>query len=395
MAVLGFLKYVTLFSLLANCVLSLSVVNVRDHGVVGDGIADDTQGLLRAWEATCKSSSSSATMHFPANLTFLTHPLFFNGPCKPRTITVEIHGTITAPSEPKQWRCGSNDCDSWIRFSHVDGLFISGSSTGTISGRGEKWWNVKGRHKPAALRIINSKNLGLSGLRFKDNPRMHIVLDGVQGAHLTDLKIEAPSHSPNTDGIHIGKSTNVSIDHCTIGTGDDCISIGGGSKNLRINNIRCGPGHGVSIGSLGKHGASDEVEDIQIRDVVFTNTTNGARIKTWQGGKGYARNIAFERILCQNSDNPIIIDQFYCDHETCADHNSAVKVSGVTFRDVMGTSKRETAVKIDCSKTVPCEGITMENVYLKSNRQGKKASAYCSNVRGRLSGRIVPKVSLN
>lgn len=70
-------------------------------------------------------------------------------------------------------------------------------------------------------------------------------------------------------------------------------------------------------------------------------------------------------------------------------------MSGITFREVMGTSKRETAVKIECSKTVPCEGITMENVYLKSNRQGKKASAYCSNGRGRLYGRIVPKVSLN
>lgn len=96
-----------------------------------------------------------------------------------------------------------------------------------------------------ALRITNSKNLRLSGLRFKDNPRMHIVLDGVQGARLANLKIEAPGHSPNTDGIHIGESTDVNIEHCTIGTGDDCISIGGGSKNLRINNIRCGPGHGV------------------------------------------------------------------------------------------------------------------------------------------------------
>lgn len=37
-----------------------------------------------------------------------------------------------------------------------------------------------------------------------------------------------------------------------------------------------------SIGSLGKHGANDEVEYIDISDVVFTNTTNGARIKTWQ-----------------------------------------------------------------------------------------------------------------
>ncbi|XP_063946157.1 polygalacturonase-like [Daucus carota subsp. sativus] len=143
------------------------------------------------------------------------------------------------------------------------------------------------------------------------------------------------------------------ISHCNIGTGDDCISIGGGSKKLRINDIICGPGHGISVGSLGKHGDYDDVDDVEIIGAVFTGTTNGARIKTWQGGKGYARNIRFEHILCQNRDNPIIIDQFYCDHEKCEDHDSAVKVSDVKFVNVMGTSKRETAVKIECSKTVP------------------------------------------
>ncbi|WOH10482.1 hypothetical protein DCAR_0729951 [Daucus carota subsp. sativus] len=74
--------------------------------------------------------------------------------------------------------------------------------------------------------------------------------------------------------------------------------------------------------------------------------------------------------------------------------DSSVKVSGVTFREVIGTSKRETAVKIDCSKTVPCDDITIENVYLKSSRQGKKASSYCNNGSGQLYGQIVPKVSL-
>ncbi|WOH10480.1 hypothetical protein DCAR_0729949 [Daucus carota subsp. sativus] len=388
-----FLKYVMLFSLLVDFALTQSIVNVRDHGVVGDGITDDTQGLLRAWEATCKSSSSLATMHFPANFEFLTNPLDFTGPCKPDIVVVEVHGTITAPSEPKQWKCGSDNCDSWIRFSHVDGLSISGS--GTIYGRGQKWWKIKDNNKPAALRVTNSKDLQISGLRFKDNPRMHIVIDGVQGAHIANLNIEAPADSPNTDGIHIGESTDVHIQNCTIGTGDDCISIGGGSKHMTINNIRCGPGHGISIGSLGKHGANDEVEYIDISDVVFTNTTNGARIKTWQGGKGFAREITFQRILSQNSDNPIIINQFYCDHEKCVDHDSAVKVSGVTFREVIGTSKRETAVKIDCSKTVPCEGIRIENVYLKTSRQGKKTLSYCNNGRGQLYGTVVPEVLLN
>ena len=128
---------------------------------------------------------------------------------------------------------------------------------------------------------------------------------------------------------------------------------------------------------------------------MFTGTTNGARIKTWQGGKGYARNIRFEHILCQECDNPIIIDQFYCDHEKCQDHDSAVKVSNVKFVNVMGTSKRETAVKIECSKTVPCEDIVLDTIHLRSSQEKKKATSYSSNARGEVKGEVVPKVFFN
>lgn len=41
-----------------------------------------------------------------------------------------------------------------------------------------------------------------------------------------------------------------------------------------------------------------------------------------QGGKGHASNIIFERLWTQNSYNPIIIDQFYCDGEHCTEHVS-------------------------------------------------------------------------
>lgn len=36
-----------------------------------------------------------------------------------------------------------------------------------------------------------------------------------------------------------------------------------------------------------------------------------------QGGRGYARDIHFERFLFHDTINPIIIDQFYCDHRHC------------------------------------------------------------------------------
>ena len=59
------------------------------------------------------------------------------------------------------------------------------------------------------------------------------------------LHLIAPDDSPNTDGIHLSRSTNVRIIKSTIATGDDCISVGRGSMNVVINQIKCGPGHGI------------------------------------------------------------------------------------------------------------------------------------------------------
>ncbi|KAK3035676.1 hypothetical protein RJ639_032548 [Escallonia herrerae] len=403
------------FVLLVPClVLAQSprtVYDVRDHGAIGDGHADDTNALVKAWEATCNAASPS-TMRIPSTMTLLTHPLSFKGPCNHRSVSVEINGDIIGPSDPSDWRCGDDDCDNWIQFKEVDGLslFIPLSMQ--------------------ALKIRDSDNVRVTGLSFKNNPRMHVVFDSLRKLYVSNITIDAPEDSPNTDGIHISGCTDVFVDHCRISTGDDCISIVDGSKFVQISNITCGPGHGISIGSLGKHGSNDQVEYVQVSDVVFTKgATNGARIKTWQyhrrhkllesmlvdllrfprkdlstpelvyefnfiftcnqGGKGYARHILFERILSQGSKNPVIIDQFYCDHEDCKTHKSAVHVSNVTFRQILGTSMGDTGVKIDCSATVPCTDIVMDNIYLRT-KDGKNASSQCSNANGRADGKWLP-----
>lgn len=64
--------------------------------------------------------------------------------------------------------------------------------------------------------------------------------------------------------------------------GDDCVSIQTGCSNVYIHNVNCGPGHGISIGGLGRDGTKACVSNITVRDIIMHNTMNGVRIKTWQ-----------------------------------------------------------------------------------------------------------------
>lgn len=46
-----------------------------------------------------------------------------------------------------------------------------------------------------------------------------------------------------------------------------------------------------SIGSLGRGGSYAQVENINVSDVNFDGTTNGARIKTWEVRNNQALNL--------------------------------------------------------------------------------------------------------
>ena len=75
----------------------------------------------------------------------------------------------------------------------------------------------------------------------------HIAINGCQDVKVEGVKVIASGESPNTDGIHVQSSNNIAIMKSVIKTGDDCISIGPGTKNLWIEGVKCGPGHGIKL----------------------------------------------------------------------------------------------------------------------------------------------------
>lgn len=85
----------------------------------------------------------------------------------------------------------------------------------------------------------------VSNINLLNSKSFHLELSKCDNMNLSNININAPADSPNTDGIHISLSSNITITSSTIGVGDDCVSIVQGVNNVTINNLTCGPGHGI------------------------------------------------------------------------------------------------------------------------------------------------------
>ncbi|XP_012841212.1 PREDICTED: probable polygalacturonase At2g43860 [Erythranthe guttata] len=159
---------------------------------------------------------------------------------------------------------------------------------------------------------------------------------------MVNMKISAPANSPNTDGIHIQQSSEVTVMNTHIGTGDDFISAGPDHQNCPTQpppnpNIarlveqrfcRCHPGVTIAASGRGSGGGDGH--------------------RWWTAGRDNGGGVG-------------------------------VKISDVAYEDIR-TSATQVVVKLDCSKKNPCSGITLDgdNLSYRDNR----ATTSCANAAG-------------
>lgn len=229
------------------------------------------------------------------------------------------------------------------------------------------------------IKSVNSKNA-------------HLQLFGCNNIRIRNVKITAPDDSPNTDGIKIGSSENIRISRTSISTGDDCIAIVSGSRNINITDVFCGPGHGISVGSLGRYPNEKNVEGVTVKNCTFKETTNGVRIKTWASPQpSVASGFTYENLFMDNVQNPIIIDQLYCPQGNCNQQiASHVQVRDITYRNIWGTSATKEAETFQCSKSFPCKNIVLHDINLVHKGNEGPASSSCAFANGVSSGKQSP-----
>ena len=353
------------------------IFDVTEYGAIADGTTDNSAAFLNAWNAACKIGGS-ATFLIPRGAFFLG-PVSFRGPCtgnqSPR---VEIRGTVSAPEDLRRIRAVG-----WIEFRSLVGLVVGGG--GILDGKGAESWDTCHfcRNRPITLRLIKLRHSRVENLTLLNSKGFHMAIHLSNYTDVSHLKILAPGSSPNTDGCHVSGSTFVNITNILVGTGDDCISIGAGSSNISISGVYCSPGHGISIGSLGKYPKEKDVVGVRVRNCTISRALNGVRIKTWAGSRpSAAKDIVFEDIIMKNVSHPIVIDQEYCPSHGCADKPSLVQISDVLFKNIQGTTTKLQGAIFFCSKRVPCKNVRLENISLDYIRDGIRsgAASLCSNM---------------
>uniref|UniRef100_A0A0E0JJY1 Polygalacturonase n=1 Tax=Oryza punctata TaxID=4537 RepID=A0A0E0JJY1_ORYPU len=346
----------------------------------------------------------------------------------------EIDGDVLAPPGMGYWPKARRPLQ-WLNFKWLDGFTIQG--TGTVDGQStlvrsvspanvSQHWYVSGV-KPTLIRFYSSFNVSVRNIRITNSPQCHLKFDSSGSIRVKNITISSPGDSLNTDGIHLQNTRDVEIRSSSIGcgkqnysthrilefrrafatgmseqhghsAGDDCISIQTGCSNVHMKNINCNPGHGISLGGLGKDNSLACVSDVLAEHINVENALYGVRIKTWQGT---VRNVTFSNVRVANVATPIAIDQFYCDGggatgvaaARCGNRTDAVEITGVAYRRVVGTYTYQ-PVHLACSDARPCTGVSMVDVRLSPASEPSAAAGLrqplCWKSYGEAMGMIEP-----
>jgi polygalacturonase len=312
--------------------------NLLDFGAVGNGKTFNTDAFKKAVAAieqaggghlivpagTYKTLPFTLTSHMDLHLepgSVIKAPETFadyglpdpNQPLPPGS--PPRNGGGRRPGGPGGGGFGRGGLRPLITGENITDVSVTGS--GTIDGSGAEFWmwsDKAARRYPPGRRVVSRphlitfngvKRLLFDGVTLKDAPMYELVPSG-DDMTFQNLRIVAPSDSPNTDAID-PSGHRIVIRDCEIDNGDDNVALHDGSSDILVEGLTCLHGHGISVGSGTRRGLSHVV----VRNCTFDGTDNGLRIKSYRGGGGEVKDFLYYNITMKNVRRPFDINMRY------------------------------------------------------------------------------------
>jgi polygalacturonase len=363
--------------LLASCAtLTFSlraemVCNARQYGAKGDGATKDTLAIQRAIDACSRNGGGRVVLDGA--------PVFVSAPLLLKShIAFEIAAGTTL--------AGSTDHDDYpdkeefkdhgkqALLTATDAAEISISGGGVIDGRGESWWSKPEEPRPRLIVFDHCRHVHMHDITVQNSPMWQIVPYYSDDLSFRNMRVVAPAHSHNTDGIDPFSSSHIVIDHVLIDTGDDNVAIKSGqpgsagpdapSRDIVITDCTFLHGHGLSIGSEIAGG----VQDVRAERITFKGTDQGVRVKSNRDrGNNDIGDFMFRDITMEDVRTPILISEFYPKiPDTITEERSTrltPRFHDITVENVTATGARQSAVIVGLPES-PIQNLKLINVHI-------------------------------
>jgi hypothetical protein len=306
------------------------------YGAVGDGKTDNTLAIQSAINACAALGGGVVPLQVVGG-----RSVYLSGPI---TLLSHVHLNIGAGATLQGTNVHSRYVPAYINWVYqANEALISAqgqsdvaiTGSGIIDGAGGQaqpdggpsWWSLTGGsqpNRPWLIEFYQCNGVTISGVTLQNSPFWTQALRFSNAITETGVTVTAPDTSPNTDGVDVVGSTNVTLSNLVINVGDDNIAIKSGlpvdpgdpkqqgiprmaASQIQISAITAGSGHGISIGSEAVNG----VNHVTIQNVQFTYTGNGVRLKTARdrGSEIYA--ISIQGLVMKGVALPLSINDYY------------------------------------------------------------------------------------
>lgn len=220
------------------------------------------------------------------------------------------------------------------------GLKIEGP--GVIDGVGPTFWDENfydlGIPRPTlprpapAIGISDCSDVRISNLVMRDLPGFAISFDRCDGAIVTDITVRNDLRSPNTDGVQIRDSKNITIQRADIFTGDDAIVLKSGGRpveNIIVeDSVLVSDDGALKFGTGSRYGVKNSI----FRNTRILNTRYGVAIFAIDGG--VHENNVFENLVIETGGRHRRTYPIFVDVDRREADRSWGGVDGLTFRNI-------------------------------------------------------------
>ncbi|HEU5396261.1 MAG TPA: glycoside hydrolase family 28 protein [Verrucomicrobiae bacterium] len=369
-----------IFSQVVGFLLGCSVVtataktfDVRDFGAKGDGKTKDTAAVQAALDA-CKTNGGGTVIIAKGDYVIGSVVMGPN-----TTLELERDGMLNGSPDEADYPLMKTRWEGEFRDCHRAMISAENAANVTVTGPGAIFGppfpisQLRTPRGPTLLEFINCTNVLLEN--FATQYQRLWSIHPLYCQNFTARNLTIRSININGDGLDIDSCRNVLIDHCSIDTGDDAISLKSGrgmeavriarpTENVVITNcsLVSSTFAGIGIGTE----LSGGIRNVRIEDCYISGRQNGIYFKSRNGRGGYIENIVGENLLINHAPTFIGIDLLdkgiQATEPVTGDMAQWTQMSNVTFTNIQVVDVHALVDGESIPTDRPVDGLTLANI---------------------------------